>query len=486
MAAAVPSSTCNTSIKNKIAVYNCVSSLNLNANKSRNNEDAKQSENHSNDELIVESKISDKRTSDNHIDDNYTGDNYTGDNYTDDKYTGDNHIDDNYSGDNYTVDNHTGDNHTDDQQSDLMSKDKLSTEMNGLNDQSYSENVHLNKQTELELYLTNTSASVYQTKKSAYLSSCDLKLDDENYLNNKKMKNGQAYCVQSNLDKSLNKLNSIENNIGDQSIVTSLKDDHCVTGVGGDGEPNDLINRTNCIKTDYQLKNCVNDHQVNAINSLSATGDCESNCGERCCVKLEQHESNTNRTTVKSTDRKESLTEQMDTDNELYTRTQLDQTTITDDKSDDEQMDISQCDQLKALATNDRSFQTKPNSDDTYSSTSLCSTPSELISCSDLEQMDTTVNEHPTSVKQSEVLNKKSIDELLNDEAHDDVNSSSKKQCSANSDKVEQHSGKETKDDSSAETEISSSDKCSTNSTNRVPDEVSQLFNYIIEFIKLN
>ena len=450
MATALPSSstTCNTSIKNKIVVskYNCVSNasnlIELNLNLMENN---------------INSDKSDKSdlNNDNKLNENCVNNNNLNDNL-----------------------NQTA--------NDKFSRDKLA--VNGLNNQLFTEtNLQLANKSEMDSYLSSADADakLYQKKKSAYLNELKLECNEINL--NKKIRNGE-YCIKDNdLDSKLDKQNSNVDSINNSNVDNELNDEQ--------------MNKRNLIKNNLD--------QVDCRNSLvSSCSNCDNKLSSDEQIKDEQlndeqsYENNENKNEFDSNSsnyRKESITEQMDTDNELFTKE------LENDKSltEDEQMDISQCDQLKSIQTTASTnlFNNKQNSDDNHLingesySSSLCSTPSELSTDVDVyidsnidRNLNTDINKNIDPNEQMDTTNqldlkKKSVKEILSN----DVNVNNKKQCSMDKENDREENNQiddQFKDQSKINSEIKddnlsssdTSDKSSNNnSTTRLPDEVSIL-----------
>lgn len=335
------------------------------------------------------------------------------------------------------------------------------------------------------------------TKSKAYLSAntCDIQIESDHYLN-EKIRNGD-FCVSSRIepldsdkcaDKSANKsadkhlvnsLDSPANHRTEMANKSPAVPDSSLACEPDSG--NNVHSRPPVERTSDEL---IRDGQMNKRNRIKDNLI-------KCCDSApdEQPEQPC------ATYRKESITEQMDTDNELFSATKpADQ---SDDRSltEDEQMDISQCDRSKSVAAANRHLYSKQSNDcppdsnhlanGSYSS-SLCSTPSELSTDVDLvpelgyiesagEQMDTSAASAPVD------LSKKSINELLVSDGEPAEVTRNKKQRNKDSKQDEssdnQAAIKEQSDNSSKDDNLSSSDNSDKSSNNnssiRVPDDVS-------------
>ena len=408
---------------------------------------------------------------------------------------------------------------------------KLTMSSNGLNNnqvsQSFLESAgrHLNsglKQKEINLYLSTAGnvcdstrsldadqGSLCQKNKASFSSanSCDIKIESDHYLS-KKIRNGEL-CVSGRiecLDKNSNK--SADNNLANSLDNSPDHPDNCtVMGNKTDGnldnsldnkpdnspapdevlesEFDKLASSVHDRAADERTSSLIKDEQMNKRNRIkdNLIKCCDS--GEQVNCGAEANGSNLQQAD-ELVDRKESITEQMDTDNELFGSTKHSES-ANEDRSltEDEQMDISQCDRTKSAAASRHLYSKQqddcsPDSDHlangSYSS-SLCSTPSELSA--DLvyseagEQMDTTGGNAD--------LSKKSINELLVSDGEPSEVTSNKKQRNKDSKQDEssdnQAAIKEQSDNSSKDDNLSSSDNSDKSSNNnssiRVPDDVS-------------
>lgn len=424
---------------------------------------------------------------------------------------------------------------------------KLAMSSNGLtnSNSSFAEtaNLHLNKR-ELNMYLNAANgpcestmsldadqAGLYQKSKTTYLSanSCDIKIESDHYLN-KKLRNGE-FCVSSQIEQLDNELNNELNNeldqCADSNLANSLDNSpdnldrrtkmanksagNPANSLAG-GEPGSELDKLNNVNSrppvDRTSDELIRDGQMNKRNRIkdNLIKCCDSaDCAER--PDADQTEASANDADQPSREgqqqcaayRKESITEQMDTDNELFSATKPADQSSTEDRSltEDEQMDISQCDRSKsvsATAANHHLYSKQPNdcppdsnhlANGSYSS-SLCSTPSELSTDVDLvpdlvyiesagEQMDTSAASALID------LSKKSINELLVSDGEPVEVTSNKKQRNKDSKQDEssdnQTAIKEQSDNSSKDDNLSSSDNSDKSSNNnssiRVPDDVS-------------
>jgi hypothetical protein len=248
------------------------------------------------------------------------------------------------------------------------------------------------------------------------------------------------------------------------------------------------------------IKNCNHNEQIDnnlSNNKSNRFNEQEQQTIEQINDQTCDHELNNCDKQI-NTCRKESIAEKMDTDiNELFITTK-DEQSIEDRclTEDEEQMDISQCDQLKSTLTigtstndlyNDDKKDTQPQDDNhltngSYAS-SLCSTPSDLSADVNLVYIDT--NEQMDTNNQLD-LKKKSVNEIL----LNDNNVISKKQCSNKENDVDKNDNQidnqfkdqssnnncsdEIKEDNlSSNLSSNSSEKSSNNSNTRLPDEVS-------------
>lgn len=349
-----------------------------------------------------------------------------------------------------------------------LSKDKTMN-TNGLNhlnknmclDKDLNKSIDkLNDKSILEKQPTALTSSLCQKKKSEYLNSSEC-VNDKNENNlNKKIKNGQ-YC-ETDLDNSLD--NNLEN--GDKA-----NDDEQIC---------DNVDKINDLNNCYLIENCDNcTNDCGKDCKCSIKKICEDSCEEEKCKDEKIKHNNLNnkycdlndkqnqqqlKLKISNVDqRKESITEQMDTDNELEHKDE-----DKDDKNltEDEQMEISQCEQFKS-SKNKKANQQENNQNlvnSSYSS-SLCSTPSDLTDL-DLnyvdrnEQMDTNENQLES--------NKKSINLLLN--SHENKE---EEECSTDDKADSNRSDNEKSNKSDDLFTNSSSDKSSTNNSNaKIPDEV--------------
>lgn len=422
---------------------------------------------------------------------------------------------------------------------------KLTMSSNRLNNpvsQSFTETtaLHLNNslnKREINLYL-NSAGDVCDSivsldqgslkSKASCANSCDIKIESDHYLS-KKIRNGELCAsgriehLDNNLDNSEdisadNSANNRPDNGADKNLTASLDNnpdqpDHrteMANKTVGNLENNLDNNLNNSQPAGEDLKNefdklsgsaesrpanqrtsgPTRDEQMNKRNRIkdNLIECCDS--GEQADCGAEANGGDQASGEQCAPCRKESITEQMDTDNELFGSIKHSESANEDRCSltEDEQMDISQCDPTKSSQNNRHLCSKRPDNcsldgnhltNGSYSS-SLCSTPSELSTDVDLVYSEVGGERMDTGNALAD-LSKKSINELLVSDGEPGEVTSNKKQRNKDNKQDEssdnQAAIKEQSDNSSKDDNLSSSDNSDKSSNNnssiRVPDDVS-------------